>query len=99
MLKTFYLHSLKETSPKSLKELFTASEDEESDNQVLISAVERQDIFEAPKQPIVPGGDWLRNTLSSGDLDGMLKQVQSKTKVKEPHSKPSINVMTCAQCL
>ena len=47
-----------ETPPKSPKELFTAREndkDEESDDQVLIDIGERHDIFEALKQPIMPG--------------------------------------------
>ena len=47
-----------ETPPKSPKELFTAREndkDEESDDQVLIDIGERQYIFEALKQPIMPG--------------------------------------------
>ena len=77
------------TSPK---ELFTAGE-------VLYNASERIELIEALKQPIVPGGNWLRSTLPSGDLDNMLKQADTATKVQEPHTKAYTNVMTCAQCM
>ena len=73
------------TLHKSPKELFTACENEEEDStdeQVLYNAGEKHDILEALKLPIVPGGDWLRNTLPTGDLNKMLKQVESNKKIK-----------------
>ena len=84
------------------KALFRASENEEgeeTDDQDLYNAGERHDMIEALKLPIVPGGDWLKKTLPSGDLQNLLKQVEINEKHQEPQEKSSSNHMTCAQCM
>ena len=83
---------------KSPKALFVANENEE-DDEVLYIVVERHDVVEALKLPIIPGGDWLKSTLPSGDLDKMLNQVHSHKQVEDPQTRKSPNVLTCAQCM
>ena len=84
--------------PRSPKELILASETEEEE-EVIYNAGERHDIVEALKFPIVPGGDWLRKTLPSGDLDNMLNQIHGRKQVQEPQAKPPSNIMTCTRCM
>ena len=89
----------------SPKELFSNENEEEDaimqeavDDQDIYSIAERSEQIEALKLPIVPGGDWLRDTLPSGNLDNMLKQVQSR-KIAETHDKPPSQKMTCVECV
>ena len=84
-----------EAAPLSMspKELFNNSDHE--DDKVLQEAVDDADLFviserseeiEALKLSIVPGGDWLRTTLPSGDLDKMFEDVKNREKNNQKHN-------------
>ena len=91
----------------SPKELFPVADMEEDEAAIeeagedvdIYLATKRAEEIEAVKVPIVPDGNWLSNTLPSGDLSTMLMQVNTKTTTKEAPEKVTQNQLSCVQCL